>query len=144
LADRLCFVVAVQVLEDEALAAHGCTEGRGELERVLKGSQRFLVPSQINEGPRFANPRAGGLRIDAHEFIRGKEGLGPSAQFSEHGASALMGGDTVTIPLQGLFVGIERFPIAPRLAQHLCFFEQLFDGHFPPVNCAELWNANMR
>ena len=142
--ERLCFVFAVQVLEDKALAAHGCTEGRSEMERMIKGSQRLLVPSQVNEDPRFANPRVCGLRIEAHEFIIGKESLLPTAQFSKHFASAPMGSDTVRIHLEGLFVGSERFLVAPCLTQHLCFFEQLFDGHFPPVNGARLWNANRR
>jgi hypothetical protein len=47
-----------------------------------------------------------------------------------------MGSDTVRISLEGLFVGSERFFVAPRLAQHFCFFEQLLDGHFLPINRA--------
>ena len=131
----------MQVLEDKALAGHGCAEGRGELERVIERSQRFLVPIQMHKGPAFAHPDFRGLRIKVHEFIKGKQGLLPTAQFFEHGASALMCSDTIRIPLEGLLVGSERFFGAPRLAQHGCFFEQLLDGHFLPVNRARLWNA---
>ncbi len=111
---------------------------------MIKRSQRLLVPPQINEGPRFANPGFCGLRIEAREFIVGEQGFLPTAQFSEHCASASMGSDTVRIPLEGLFVGSERFLVAPHLAQCGCFFEQLLDGHFPPVNRARLWNVNRR
>jgi len=38
-----------------------------------------------------------------------------------------MGSDAVRVSLEGLFVGRERFFVAPRLAQRGCFFEQLLD-----------------
>jgi hypothetical protein len=64
--ESLRLVVAVQVLQDKALAVHGCAEGRDELERVIEHSQRLLVPIQMHEGPPFANPAFRGLRIKAH------------------------------------------------------------------------------
>ncbi len=144
LGECLCLFVAVQVLQDKALAAHRCAVGRSELESVIKGRQRFLVPPQINKDPPFAHPGFRGLRIKAHEFIIGKQGLMSTAQFSEHCASALMSSDTVRIPLEGLFIGRERFFVSPRLAQRGCFFEQLLNRHSFPVNRARLWNANRR